>query len=173
MKARLKKELGQTGGLVSVFGELFVAQERHRGLVGSAQAWMQGMPELSSEIWQLGLLVHCGLLAPDSLAAGQKSPIQLILQQILKNSFNGLGREGGSAADLPSVSLPARHSCSERTLSLGVSRLAEGCQEVFGGPRPWAQQRVLAGANTQESQGSASIPRAAARGRAGSSGTLA
>lgn len=27
MKARLKKELGQTGGFVSVLGEIFVAQE--------------------------------------------------------------------------------------------------------------------------------------------------
>jgi len=80
MKARLKKELGQTEGLVSVFGEMFVAQERHHGLVGSVQAWMQWMPELSSEIWQQGLVAHCGLLAPESPAAGQKSPIQLILQ---------------------------------------------------------------------------------------------
>lgn len=143
MKARLKKELGQTGGLVSGFGEMFVAQERHRGLVGSAQAWMQGMPELSSEIWQLGLLAHCGLLAPDSPAAGQKSPIQLTLQQILKKSFYCLRREGGSTADLPLGSLLARRSHSERTLSVGVSPLAGGCQEVFGGPRPWVQQCVL------------------------------
>lgn len=136
MKARLKKELGQTGGLVSVFGELFVAQERHRGLVGSGQAWMQGMPELSSEIWQLGLLVHCGLLAPDSLAAGQKSPIQLILQQILKNSFNGLGREGGSAADLPSVSRSRHATAALRgpfpLVSHGWLRAAKRCSGVPG-----------------------------------------
>lgn len=72
MKARLKEELGQTGGLVSVFGEMFVAQERQRGLIGSAQVWMQRMPELSSEIRQLDLLAHCDLLARDSPAAGQK-----------------------------------------------------------------------------------------------------
>lgn len=105
-------------------------------MVGSAQAWMQGMPEPSSEIWQQGPVAHSGLLAPDSPAAGQKSSIQLILQRILKKSCNGLRREGGSAADLPLGSLPAHHSCSERTLYLGTSPPAGGCREVCGGPRP-------------------------------------
>lgn len=157
MKARLKKELGQTGGLVSVFGEMFVAQERHRGLVGSAQAWMQGMPELSFEIWQQGL-VALWPLGPRLPRTGQKSSIQLILQQILKTSFNGLGQERDSTANLPSGSPLAHCSCSERALSVGMSLLAGDCQEVFGGSQPWVQQPVLRGGNTQESQGSQEHP---------------
>lgn len=120
--------------------------KRHHGLVCSAQAWMQGMPELYSETWQLGLLAHCGLLAPNSPAAGQKLLIQLIQQQILTKSFNSLGWEGDSTADLPLGSLPAHHSHSDRTLSAGG-----------GLPRGvWASLAVGAvpqGRNTQEFQG--------------------
>lgn len=109
--------------------------KRHHGLVCSAQAWMQGMAELYSETWQLGLLAHCGLLAPDSPAAGQKLSIQLIQQQILKKSFNSLGWEGDCTADLPLGSLPAHHSHSERTLSAGPLcwlRAAKRCLGVPG-----------------------------------------
>lgn len=136
MKARLKKELGQTGGFVSVLGR-YLLPKRHHGLVCSAQAWIQGMPELYSETWQLGLLAHCGLLASDSPAAGQKLSIQLIQQQILKKSFNRLGWEGDSTADLPPGSLPAL-PLRENPLCC-TSLLAGVCQEAFGGPWSWVQ----------------------------------
>lgn len=92
------------------------------------------MPELYSETWQLGLLAHCGLLAPNSPAAGQKLLIQLIQQQILTKSFNSLGWEGDSTADLPLGSLPAQHSHSDRTLSAGG-----GLPRGFGHPWLWVQ----------------------------------
>lgn len=79
---------------MSLFLGRCLLPKRHHGSVCSAQAWMQGMPELYSETWQLGLLVHCGLLAPDSPAAGQKLLIQLVQEQILKKSINS-PRVGG------------------------------------------------------------------------------
>lgn len=106
---------------MSLFLGRYLLPKRHRGLVCSAQAWMQGMPELYSETWQLGLLAHCGLLAPNSPAAGQKLSIQLIQQQILKKSFNSLGWAGDSTADLPSSSLPAHHSYSKEPSLLDLS----------------------------------------------------
>lgn len=92
------------------------------------------MPELYSETWQLGLLAHCGLLAPDSPAAGQKLSIQLIQQQILKKSFNRLGWEGDSTADLPPGSLLAHHSLSERALCVAPLCWLEAARRCLGVP---------------------------------------
>lgn len=88
------------------------------------------MPELSSEIWQYGLVAHNGLLAPDSPTAGQKLSIQLNLQQILKKSFNSLRQEGGSATDLPS-GLFLEHHSSPKTI-LSVDMLARAAERFWG-----------------------------------------
>lgn len=168
MKARLKKELGQTGGVVSVFGEMFVAQERHRGLVGSAQAWMQGMPELSSEIWQQGRVAHCGLLAPDSPAAGQKSSVQLILQQIPKKPLTASGRRVAPLQTCPRARSWHTAPAPRGPSLLAHRRLLGAAERFLGIPGHGCSSLCCEGGIHGSPKAARSIPCAAACGRAGS-----
>lgn len=140
MKARLKEELGQTGGSVSVFWEMLPK----RGTV----VWLalrkpgcKGCLSLPLRFGSRAFLAHCGLLASESPAAGQKSPLQLIMRQILKKSSRQLCAGGRlrSTADLPSGSLPSHWCWSKGTFSIGVpppvTWLSLGCREVCGVPR--------------------------------------